>query len=188
MVSLVDNRRVHNPHGRAQLAAVRQQGRQLRVDEVAHILEMVRLIRLEQQQSRWPVRQVAELWEKERIACSDDAVGEQETSVAMVGMQPVALPRVMTEHHVGPYLADPGGNLEALAEAGLELAVGPAEKDHLALATERHRCRALLVAPSDDELGRVLREVPCSLGSVGADEVEDLAAVGRPFGERPSTS
>ena len=79
----------------------------------------------------------------------DDAVGHEEAGVAVVRVQAVALPRVVTEDHIGPDPADAGRDLETLAEPGLELAVGPAEEDHLAFASERHgqrpaaRCAAL---------------------------------------------
>ena len=153
-----------------------QQRRQLRVDEAGHVLEMIRLVRLEEEQGRRAVRRVAELGEEEGVAGGDDPVGHEETRVAVIGMQAVPLPRVVAEDDVRLQPADAGGDLEALAESRLELAVGPAEEDDLALAAERHRGGSLLAAPRHDELGRVLCGVPGSLGPVGAHEVEDLAA------------
>ena len=50
-----------------ELAAVLQQRRQLRIDEPRHVLEMIGLVRLEQQQRRRPVRRVAELGEEEGV-------------------------------------------------------------------------------------------------------------------------
>jgi len=149
---------------------------------------MVRLVGLEKQQCRRPVRLIAELGEKQRVAGGDDPVGHEEAGVAMVWMQAVPLPRVVTEDDVGPDPADGRGDLKALSNARLELAVGPPEERHVARAAERDRCGALLEAPSEHERSRVLLGIPRSLRPVRADEMEDLASARRPLRKRASAS
>ena len=85
------------------------------------------------------------LGEEVRVARGDDAVAREEPGVAVVGVQPVALPRVVAEHDLGPQAPDPVRHLPALAQAALQLAVGPAEEDDLAGGAEGAGGGALLV-------------------------------------------
>ena len=70
------------------------------------------------------------------VARGHDAFDGQVAGVAVIGVEPVPAPRVVPEHDVGPVLADPVGDLPPLAEARLQLTVGPAEEDALARAAE----------------------------------------------------
>ena len=99
---------------------------------------MIGLVRFEQQHGLRPVGQGVELREEEGVSRGDDPVGHEEAGISVVRMQAVALPRIVTEDDVRPDLANARRDLETLAEPRLELAVGPAEEDHLALASERY--------------------------------------------------
>ena len=104
---------------------------ELGVGEAGDVLDVVGLVGLEQQERVGAVVGEALLGEEVRVAGGHDAVDGEEAGVAVVGVEPVALPRVVAEHDGGPQRADPVGHLPALAQAGLELAVGPAEEHAL---------------------------------------------------------
>ena len=82
-------------------AAHRSSSHEVRVDP----LDVVRLVGLEQQERVGPVVRTTETGEEVRVTGRDDAVDGQPAGVTVVGMQPVALPRVVTEHDVGAHLA-----------------------------------------------------------------------------------
>ena len=50
----------------------------------------------------------------------------------MIGVEPVALPRIVAEHDLGSQLADHAGDAAAGLEVAVELAVDVAEEAHLA--------------------------------------------------------
>ncbi len=108
--------------------------------------------------------------------------------MSVIGVQPVPLPRVVPEHHVGADPADPVGHFPPLAQTGFELAVWPAEERDFALATEAAGCLALLLLAHGDQPGRVFGWVPRSLGTVSADQVMDPASRGRPLGQGAAAS
>ena len=80
----------------------------------------------------------------------------------MIGMQSVAPPRVVTEHHFGLQLTNDARDLLALDEPRLQLAVGVTEEHDLTGRAERLRGGALLVLAHRDERGGVLARDPMS--------------------------
>ena len=104
----------------------------------------------------------------------------------MVGMQPVALPRVVAEDDIGRQLADDAGDVADRGPIGDEIAVDAAEEADLAgaVAGEPAGRLALLVAATGDERRQVGVDVPRALRPVGAHEVVDDAPGRRPLGER----
>jgi len=117
----------------------------------------------------------------------DDALHGQEPGVAVVGMQPVALPGIVAEHHVGPGLPDDPAHLGPLLQAAAELAVDTVQEEH-GPRPERRRGRPLLFLAERHERGPVGRRVPRTLGTVGQDELGDLAAGRGPLGQRGATA
>ncbi len=148
---------------------------------------MVRLVGLPQQQCigavvRDAARQL--VLEEVRVTGGHDRVAHVQASVAVVGMEPVTLPRVVGEDDIGPDRAHGEGHpLGDLPRVG-ELAVNvPQERDR-AGGAER-RCRGtLLPLPCGHECCGVRIRVPRALGAVRADEVVHLGTCGRPFCER----
>ena len=126
------------------------------------------------------------LREEVRVAGGDDALARQEAGVAVVGVEPVSLPRVVTEHDVRPELADHQGDAARAVEVAVELAVDVVEEPHLAGAIAGEpSCRlALLDLATRRERADVGVGVPRPLRAVGAHEVVDDASVGGPLGER----
>ena len=149
---------------------------------------MVGLVSLEEQQRRRPVRLGAELGEEQGITSGHYAVGHEEAGVAVIRVEPVALPGVVPEHDDRADTADPRRHLETLPQSRLELPVRPAEEDDLTPAAECAGGRALLFPPESHQLGRVLCGIPRALRAVGADEVVDLAPAGCPLRERPTAA
>ena len=95
---------------------------------------------------------------------------DEEAGVAVVGVQAIALPRIVSEHDVGTEPPDPAGHLAALPQPALELAVDQPRKT---TSPRRRRAArrggALLVLARGDERGGVGVGVPRALRSVGAD-------------------
>ena len=158
---------------------------ELGVGEAGDVLDVVGLVGLEEEQRVGPVVGERLLGEEVRVARRHDALDGEEPGVAVVGVQPVALPRVVAEHDGGPQLPDPVRHLPPLAHAGLELAVDPAEEHALRrwrrAPAAAARCSAWRVTTS---AAASVRRVPAALGAVGADEVVDDGAGRRPLGER----
>ena len=116
----------------------------------------------------------------------------EEAGGPVVGVEAVAAPGVVAEQHVGPHGPDDPGHRPALVGVVDQLAVDLAEELHPvagrrsdvtaeqapAAAARHSRLRA---ATSAAEVGV---GVPAALGPVGEHEVVDLAAGGRPAGER----
>jgi hypothetical protein len=157
---------------------------QLVLEERGDVLGVVGLVGLPEQQRGGPVRRGAEVGEEVRIARRHDGVGHKEPGRAMVGVQAVAPPWVVTQNHVGLQTANPARQLATLVDARLQLTVGVAEEHHVARTAERARRRPLLVLPGGDELGHGLIAVPRSLRPVGADQMRDRRAPCHPLGQR----
>ena len=139
LVALVD------PHGRTELAGVGEQRGQLGVAETGHVLDVVRLVGLVEKQGRGSVMVQRLLAEEVRVAGSDDTLDAQQARVAVIGVQTVALPRVVGDHDVGAQAANPRRHLGPLQQPRFELAVGVAQKNHLAPGPQRLRCVALFL-------------------------------------------
>ena len=135
-------------HRRLELALVGLQGGELAVDERRHVLDVVRLVGLPQQQGGRAVRGEVVLGEEVGVARGDDGVADQPAGVAVIGMEPVALPRVVAEHDLRLQLADDSHHLRHGPPVGDELAVDAVEEAHLAgtVAGQPARRFALLVA------------------------------------------
>ena len=100
----------------------------------------------------------AVLAEEVRVARRDDAVARQQAGVAVVGMQPVALPRIVAEHDLGAQLADDArrprrGTTRSLSSSPSTLSE---EDDHAGVgAAQSARRLALLVLALGGERGDV---------------------------------
>ena len=70
--------------------------------------------------------------------------------MSVVGVEPVPLPWVMSEHDRGLELPDPVRHLPPLEQAGLELAVHPVEEHALDGGAEGAGGSALLGLAGDD--------------------------------------
>ncbi len=148
----------------------------LGVDRRRHILDVVGLVRLEQQQRRRPVRGDGLLGEEQRVSRGDDAVRDEEAGVAMVRVEAVALPRIVTDDDIRADRADRSTYLPSLAQPGLQLSVRPAQEGHRGSAAEGRCSRNLLLLARHDELRGVLGGIPGATRAVGAHEVVDIAA------------
>ena len=74
-------------------------------------LDMIDLVRFEQQQRLGPVMVELELGKEVRVAGGNDALDRQLPGMTMVGMESVPLPRIVAENHVRTEPADGGGDL-----------------------------------------------------------------------------
>ena len=68
-----------------------------------HVLEVVLDVGLEEEEPFGPVRLETLLGKEVRVTGGDDAVDREPAGLAMVGVQAVALPRIVSEQHA------PGG-------------------------------------------------------------------------------
>ena len=114
---------------------------ELGVGEAGDVLDVVGLVGLEEQQRLGPVVGERLLGEEVRVARRHDALDGEEAGVAVVGVEPVALPRVVAEHDGGLELPDPVRHLPPLAHARVELAVDPVEEHALPGGAEGARRR-----------------------------------------------
>ena len=104
-------------HRRLELALVGLERGELASTDRRDVLDVVGLVGLPQQQRVGPVVGEPLLGEEVRVAGGDDAVAGEQAGVAVVGVEPVALPRVVAEHDVGLQPADPVRDLPPLARA-----------------------------------------------------------------------
>ena len=74
------------------------------------------------------MRRGAEVGEEVRVARRHDGIGHEEAGLAVVGVQPVTPPWVVTQHHVGLQTADPAHQLASLVDARLQLTVRVTEE------------------------------------------------------------
>ena len=100
----------------------------------------------------------------------------------MVGVEPVALPRVVAEQDVGTQPPDPAGDLGLGLPVGDQLAVDPAEEHHLAGGAEGPAAALLLVLAGGDQRVEVGVGVPGALRAVGADQRATPRSPPRPSG------
>ena len=140
-VHLARSRAGVDVHGGEELAGVGVQRGELGVDEAGDVLDVVGVVGLEEQHGLWAVVGERLLGEEVGVPRGHDTFDGEEAGVAVVGVQAVALPGVVAEHDRGLELADPVRDLPALAHAGVELAVRPAEEHALPGGAERARPR-----------------------------------------------
>ena len=136
-LDLGGGRALVDAHRGQQLARVGVQRGELGVGEAGHVLDVIGLVRLEQQERLGTVVRQLLLGEEVRVARRDHPFDGEQPRVPVIGVQPVPLPRVVSEHHRGLEPADPVGHLPPLAQPRVELAVGPAEEDALAGGAQR---------------------------------------------------
>ncbi len=131
-----------------------------------------------------------EFGEEVRVACSDHAVAREQSRVAMVGVQPISLPGIVPEHHVGAEFANHARHVAACREVAVEFTIDTLEEPHLArrVAGQPASRIALLVLPPCRERHDVGRWVPRSLGTVGAHEVVHRATGSCPLREEATTT
>ena len=111
-------------HRGLELAVVAEECVDLGGLEAGDALHVVGHVRLPQQQRVRAVVRAAEPGEEVRVSRRDDAVDGRPARVPVVGVQPVALPRVVAQDDVRSDLAD-GGAHDASGLDAREIAVAP---------------------------------------------------------------
>ena len=156
----------------------------------ADIFDVVGLVGFPQQQRAGPVRGQVLLAIEVRVACRDDALASEQPGVAMVGVQAVALPRVVTEHDIGAKLAYHPGDLAASLQVAVELTVDVIEEAHFAgIDTAQPTGRLdLFELTLGNEGGHIGVGVPGALRTIGTDQVMHDAAGRGPLGQRCATT
>ena len=113
------------------------------------------------------------------------AADREEAGLAVVGMQAVRLPRIVTEHDVGPDVAGSPRTAAARAPESLPSSPSTQRRNSTSVAPSTSAGVALLaprgVATSAREVGV---GVPGALRAVGADAQRDVGAGVGPLGER----
>ena len=175
-------------HGGFKLALVRQESGDLPVDELGDIFGVVGCVGFPEQQAAWTVRRQLVFFEEVWIPRRHHTVARKQTGVAMIGMQAVTLPRVVSKHDVGSKLANPVRHLPALTQPAVEFAIRPTEKDNLTRRAECMRRGALFVLSGDGQCSGVRIRVPRALGAIGAHEVMHHASGRSPLCERCATT
>src|SRR5437763_12216539 len=98
-------------------------------------------------------------------------------------MDPIRLPRVVSEHDVGASLADHAADRGARRERAVELAVDVTQEHDVDGSEDRGGVTLFLLALRD-ERGEVGVTVPGSLGTIGAHADGDVRAGSGPFCDR----
>jgi hypothetical protein len=169
------------------LAPVGQQRGELGLGRaVVDRFQVVDIFGLEQQHRPWAVRG-AEAGEEVGIAGRDDAADQQLAGHSMVGMEAVALPRVVPEHDIGASVADGGTDPLATRTGRFQLTVDEPGEAHVR-DPERGGGGPLLTLAGLDQCGRVGGRVPRPLRPVGEHEELAVGARCRPLRERRTTA
>ncbi len=110
--------------------------------------------------------------------------------MTVIGVQPIALPRVVAQDDTRPELTDDQRHPSPGLEIAVQFSVDVLQESNFprALPGESTGRLALLVLAARRKGRDVDVGVPGALGPVGAHQVVDGAAVGRPLGEQPTTS
>ena len=98
-----------------------------------------------------------------RVAGADDAVAGEEAGGPMVGVEPPAAPRVVSQDDIRPQFADRSRHDRPPTEVVLELAVGPAGEHQRARDAQLVGGLTLLDLAPGDQLGRGDVRVPGAL-------------------------
>ncbi len=108
----------------------------------------------------------------------------------MVGVQPIALPRVVAQDDTRPELTDDQRHPSPGLETAVQFSVDVLQEANLPrpLPGESTGRLALLVLTASRKGSDVDVGVPGALGAVGTHQVVDGAAVGRPLREQATTS
>jgi hypothetical protein len=162
---------------------MRQECFNLRVDKATDVFDMIGLVCFKQEGAIGAVNLKTVVFEVVRISSGDDAVECEPSGIAMIGMEPVSLPRIMSENDIGLCRANPVGNLIANVQCRLEFAVDMTEHDDLASRPEPTGGFHLFGSAQFNEFFRVLVGIPGSFGAVGQNEMIDDTSSGGPFGK-----
>ena len=137
----------------------------LRLDERRHVLDVRRGRRPPTGTALGSVVGEPVLGEEVRIARRDDGVAHEPSSVAVVGVQPVPLPRVMPHHDLRPQLTDDARHLARRRPVARQVTVHPIEEADLAgpVAGQPAGRLALLDPAAGDEGREIGSRVPGAL-------------------------
>ena len=124
-------------HRRLELAPMRLEGGELGVDRRADVLDVRGLVRLPEQQRRRSVRLEPVLGMEVGVASGHDGLADEQAGVAVIRMEPVALPGVVTEHDLRTQPADDAGHVAPGRAVAVQLAVDAAEEHDLAAPGRR---------------------------------------------------
>src|SRR5580698_6633043 len=103
------------------------QGGQLVGDVAVYVLYVVRHVGLPQKEVTWSVR-FPGLRKEGPVARGNEPVCDEPSRVAVIRVQPVATPRIMSEEDIRSNTTDHLANRSARLDAGVELAVHDAEE------------------------------------------------------------
>ena len=170
-----------------ELARVCQERFNLRVDKATDVFDVIWLIGFKQEGAIGAVNLKTVVVEIVRISSGDDAVQGEPSGIAMIGMEPVSLPWIMSENDIGLCRANPVGNLIANVKCRLEFAVDMAEHDDLASRAKPTGSFHLFGSAKFNEFFGVLVGIPCSFGPVGQNEMIDDTTSSGPFGKSAAT-
>ena len=162
---------------------MREQRVDLAIDVAVDVLDVIDLARLEAQQGFRPVGCDTLLGKEEWVARRDDACGDEQSGVVVVGVDPIRLPGIVSEHDVGAGLADDAADRRARREGTVELAVDVTQQHDVDGSEDRGGVTLFLLALRD-ERGEVGVTVPGSLGTIGAHADGHVRAGSGPFCER----
>lgn len=174
-------------HGALELRLVGQQGVDLRVDRPRDVFGMVGFVGFPEQKGIGTVVGDAVFGAEVRIVSDDDRVTGEESGMAMVGMEPVSLPRIVSEDDIRSESANVTGDLAHEGRRFGEFTVDLLEEDDLARRTQTARCLSLFELSSHDEGSGVGVDVPRAFRTVGENEVMNRASGRGPLGQSSST-
>ncbi len=162
------------------------EGVKLGVDPTGDVLDMIWSVGLPQQQMIWAMMGDLVFSEEMRVARCDDRFASQQTGVAMVWMQAISLPRIVTKHHIGAQFAYHAGDASTRRQVAVEFAVNVFEEYDLAgvRSGQPFGGGSLFMLATIGQRTWVGVCIPGALRSVRADQVMYEAAAGGPFGER----
>ena len=123
---------IHRVHRRLVLALVCLECIELAVERTTHVLDVVDDVGLPEQEVGRAVVGAAQTGEEVRIARGYDRIADEQTCRTVIGVEPIPLPRVVTQHHIGSELAYGTHDLTADRNDRFEFAVDHPEESHLA--------------------------------------------------------
>jgi len=166
-----------------ELARMGQERFDLRVNKSADVFDMIWLVGFKEKGTIGAVNLKTVVAEIVRITGSHDAVECEPSGIAMIGMESVSLPRIMSENDIGLNRTDPVGNLIANVKCRLEFAIDMTKHDDLASRAEPTGCFHLLRSAHFNEFVSALIGIPSSFGAVGKNEMVDDTSCSGPFGK-----
>jgi hypothetical protein len=162
--------------------------RDLDVDGGADVLGVIGFVSLPKKHVGGSMVSNAVLSKEVGISSSDHCIAQEEPRSAMVRVEAIPLPRIVSKNHIGFQAANFPSETAAKITRGFEISVDLVEKDNLALCSQSAGRFTLLFASSRDESLDIGIGIPCPLGAIGQDEVMDETAGLCPFGQSSSAS